>query len=42
MNLLFSKAQKVPATTVLEVDGAPVTIAVKVSARARSFAEIEA
>ncbi|MDC9822469.1 SprT family zinc-dependent metalloprotease [Devosia sp. ZB163] len=37
MNLLFSKAQKVPATTVLDIDGEPVTIDVKVSARARSY-----
>ncbi len=37
MNLLFSKAPKIPAATVLTIDGAPVEIMVKVSARARSY-----
>lgn len=37
MNLFFSRAQKVPASTVLTIDGEPVEITVKVSVRARSY-----
>ncbi len=37
MNLLFSKAPKIPEATVVSIDGKPVEITVKVSARARSY-----
>jgi predicted metal-dependent hydrolase len=37
MNLFFSTPQKVPASTVLAIDGEPVEITVKVSVRARSY-----
>lgn len=37
MNLFFRSKPKIPASTVIVLDGAPVTVNVKVSARARSY-----
>nr|WP_233280831.1 SprT family zinc-dependent metalloprotease [Devosia oryziradicis] len=37
MNLFFRARPKIPASTVIEIDGAPVTIVVRVNARARSY-----
>lgn len=37
MNLFFKAKPKIPGSTVLEIDGAPVTITVRVHARARSY-----
>lgn len=37
MNLLFRTRPKIPATTVIELDGAQVTVTVRVHARARSY-----
>ena len=37
MNLFFRAKAKIPASTVVEIDGAPVVVAVRVNARARSY-----
>lgn len=37
MNLFFRAKAKIPASTVIEIDGAPVTVTVRVNARARSY-----
>nr|WP_314255986.1 SprT family zinc-dependent metalloprotease [uncultured Devosia sp.] len=37
MNLFFRAKPKIPASTTIEIDGAPVTVAVKVNARSKSY-----
>ena len=37
MNLFFRAKPKIPASTVIEIDGVPVTVTVRVNARARSY-----
>ena len=37
MNLFFRAKPKIPASTVIEIDGAPVKVIVRVNARARSY-----
>jgi len=37
MNLFFRARPKIPASTVIDIDGAPVTVTVRVNARARSY-----
>ncbi len=37
MNLFFKAKPRIPASTVIDVDGAPVTVTVRVNARARSY-----
>ena len=37
MNLFFRAKAKIPASTIIEIDGAPVTVTVRVNARARSY-----
>ncbi|KQX38634.1 hypothetical protein ASD04_08220 [Devosia sp. Root436] len=37
MNLFFRAKAKIPASTTIEIDGAPVTVTVRVNARARSY-----
>lgn len=37
MNLFFHAKAKIPASTVIEIDGAPVVVTVRVNARARSY-----
>jgi len=37
MNLFFRAKPKIPASTVVDIDGAPVTVTVRVNARARSY-----
>lgn len=37
MNLFFRASPKIPASTVIAIDGNPVTVAVRVNARARSY-----
>lgn len=37
MNLFFKAKPKIPSSTVLEIDDAPVTVTVRVNARARSY-----
>ena len=37
MNLFFRSRPKIPATTTVAIDGAPVTVTVRVNARARSY-----
>lgn len=37
MNLFFRAKPKIPASTVIEIDGAPVVVTVRVNARARSY-----
>jgi predicted metal-dependent hydrolase len=37
MNLFFRAKPKIPTSTVIELDGAPVTVAVRINARARSY-----
>jgi len=37
MNLFFRAKPKIPASTTIEINGAPVTVAVKVNARSKSY-----
>lgn len=37
MNLFFRSKPKIPATTLIEIDGAPVSVTVRVNARARNY-----
>ncbi|KKC37900.1 hypothetical protein WH87_09540 [Devosia epidermidihirudinis] len=37
MNLFFRSKPKIPASTVIEIDGEPVTVTVRVNARAKSY-----
>lgn len=37
MNLFFRARPKIPSSTVIQIDGAPVSVAVRVHARARSY-----
>src|SRR6218665_865973 len=37
MNLFFRAKPKIPASTTIDIDGAPLTVTVRVNARARSY-----